>query len=74
MSGKWDVKIGEIVQANPETTEWGPSLVVVSEVKAWGIQGYTHIPRQGDAYIRLTWGDIEPTGGHVEWDTEGVSP
>ena len=61
------VKAGDIVQANPETCEWGPSLVVVSEVRAWGVQGYTHIPRGGDAFIRLSWADIEPTGGAAVW-------
>lgn len=64
------VVVGEIVQANPETTPWGPALVVVSEVKPWGVQGYTHVPRQGDAYIRLTWDQFEPTGGRVVWDHE----
>lgn len=64
-----NLRKGDIVQANPETTEWGPSLVVVSEVKAFGIQGYTHVPRsQGDAFIRLKWADIETTGGRAVWD------
>lgn len=62
------LKVGDIVQANPETSEWGPALVVISEIKSFGIQGYTHIPRGGDAFIRLSWADIEPTGGRVVWD------
>lgn len=66
---KMDVVKGDIVQADPGATEWGPSLVVVDEVKSWGIQGYTHIPRSGDAYIRLQWNEFERTGGKVVWDT-----
>ena len=62
------IRIGDIVQANPEKCEWGPSLVVVSEIKSWGIQGYTHIPFQGDAFIRLKFADFEPTGGRAIWD------
>jgi hypothetical protein len=64
------VWVGDIVQANPETSEWGPSLVVVSEVKSFGIQGYTHIPRGGDAFIRLTWDQFDATGGRAVWDHE----
>jgi hypothetical protein len=51
-----DVTKNDIVQAIPGVTEWAPCLVIVSEVKSWGIQGYTSVPRGGDAYIRLTWG------------------
>lgn len=67
---KTNLAKGDIVQANPEVCEWGPALVVVDDVKEWGVQGYTHIPRGGDAYIRLKWEEIEPTGGKVVWDTE----
>lgn len=69
-SRKDEIKVGDIVQANPKTTEWGPSLVVVSEIKSFGIQGYTHVPRGGDAFVRLKWSDIEPTGGSAVWDHE----
>ena len=69
-SDKDNIRVGSIVQANPERSEWGPSLVVVSEIKSFGIQGYTHIPRGGDAFIRLGWADIEVTGGAVVWDHE----
>lgn len=61
------VEVGDIVQANPEVCEWGPALVVVSEIKSWGIQGFTSIPRGGEAYIRLQWAEIEPTGGKAVW-------
>lgn len=64
------LKKGDIVQVNPDKNDWGPSLVVVEEVKDWGVQGYTYLPRQGPAYIRLEWGDIELTGGEVVWDIE----
>lgn len=68
-SRKDEIRVGDIVQANPETCEWGPSLVVVSELKSFGIQGYTHVPRnEGDAFIRLHWADFEPTGGRAVWD------
>lgn len=58
---------GDIVQANPEVCEWGPCLVIISEIKSFGIQGYTSVPKGRDAYIRLKWEDFEPTGGKAEW-------
>ena len=56
------------MQVDPTKCKWGPSLVVVTEVKSWGIQGYTHIPLGGDAFIRLKWEEFEPTGGQAVWD------
>lgn len=57
-----DVQVGDIVQATPNS-DWFPCLVVVSAVKPWGIQGYTSLPWKGNAYIRLTCEQFEPTGG-----------
>ena len=65
MSERKSVSENDIVQAVPGETEWAPALVVVSEVRSWGIQGYTSIPRGGDAYIRLTWDQFEKTGGRA---------
>lgn len=58
----------DIVQVNPERDTFGGCMVVVTEVKAWGIQGYVQsagIP--GQQYIRLRTGDFEPTGGRAVW-------
>jgi len=46
---------------------WFPCLIVVSEPKSWGIQGYVNIPKdnQGNvsqAYIRLENDQIEKIG------------
>jgi hypothetical protein len=70
-------EVGDIVQVIPGTSDWAPCLVVVSELKSFGIQGYTSIPFQGDAYIRLNRGEYEFTGGRVVFapkhtgDTDG---
>jgi hypothetical protein len=56
----------EIVQANEKVAHWFRCLVVVDEIKSWGIQGYTTIPQANgpsDAFIRLTWDEICATGG-----------
>lgn len=66
---KFDCKPGDIVQANPEVSRWGPCLVVVEEVRDWGIVGYTEIPMSGQAPIRLPWNEIAATGGHIVFKT-----
>jgi hypothetical protein len=60
------VKVGDIVQAR-RGHDWFPCLVIVTEVRSWGIRGYTSVPREGDAYIRLENGDFEDTGGEAVW-------
>ena len=54
----------DIVQCVPEHG-WAGCLVVVDEVRTWGIQGFVQVPRGGRAYIRLKTGEFEPTGGKV---------
>jgi len=61
-------EIGEIVQVDPNVETFGGCLVVVTEPKEWGIQGYVqNAGSNGQAYIRLKFKDIEPTGGMVAW-------
>jgi len=63
-----DVKVGDIVQVNPDKEMWGACLVVVTELKSWGIQGYVQsagVP--GQQYIRLKADEYEYTGGRAIW-------
>lgn len=58
----------EIVQVNPERELFGGCMVVVTEVKPWGIQGYVQsagVP--GQQYIRLRTEEFQPTGGKAVW-------
>lgn len=58
----------EIVQVDPKHDTFGGCLVVVDEVKEWGIQGYVQNAGQpGQAWIRLKFGDFESTGGRAIW-------
>lgn len=63
---------GDIVQVTPHGNDtFGGCLVVVTEVKGWGIQGYVQsagVP--GQQYIRLRAVDFEPTGGRAVWMVE----
>ena len=44
---------GSIIQANENAKDWCGTVLIVDEVKAWGVQAFVHIPKGGDAYIRL---------------------
>lgn len=57
-----------IVQVNPEKEMFGGCMVVVTEVKPWGIQGYVQSAGvSGQQYIRLKHGEYEPTCGMAVW-------
>jgi hypothetical protein len=65
---------GDIVQigAAPANLAFGYCLMVVDEVRVWGVQGYVQAlgereERGGQAYYRATWDEIEPTGGKAVW-------
>jgi len=63
-----DLKVGDIVQVNPDKEMFGACMVVVTELKSWGIQGYVQsagVP--GQQYIRLKFDEYEPTGGKAVW-------
>jgi len=62
------MNVGDIVQVNPEVECFGGCMVVVTELKPWGIQGYVQsagVP--GQQYIRLKTEQIEATGGKAVW-------
>lgn len=47
------IEVDDVVQIIDEEHKWFPCLVIVSELKEFGIQGYVIVPEQGNAYIRL---------------------
>lgn len=58
------VNVGDIVQIVPDH-DWGGCLVIVTELKSFGVQGIVTIPRQGDAYVRLRNEDFVIAGKAV---------
>ena len=58
----------DIVQVNPNKDTFGGCMVVVTEVKSWGIQGYVQSAGvDGQQYIRLPYEDVQQTGGKAYW-------
>jgi len=56
---------GDVVQIINEEHHWFPCLVVVQEVKTWGVQAYLLTPPMGEfgvAYIRVKNADIKLIG------------
>ncbi len=69
------MEIGDIVQLDPEKTAnpmFRGCMMVVTEVKPWGIQGYVqglgeNMQPAGQAYYRAKTGTFEATGGRAVW-------
>ena len=71
---KRELKVGEIVQLNPETVRnkmFAGCLMIVTETKGFGAQGYVQALGEngnpgGQAYYRALWEEVEPVG-FAEW-------
>jgi hypothetical protein len=65
------IEIGDIVQVNPSKDVFGATMVVVTMVATWGVQGYVQSAGvDGQQYIRLSHDDFELTGGKAVWRIE----
>ena len=64
-----ELQIGDIVQIDPSMDGFGGCLAVVNEVKDSGrVMAYVqNAGKQGQAYIYLSKGKYEPTGGRAVW-------
>lgn len=67
---KYDIV--QIAETHP-TPAFRYCLMVVTEPKSWGAQGYVNVPgkllsEQGaPAFVRVKFADMEVTGGRVTW-------
>lgn len=60
-----DIKRGSIIQANENAKDWCGTVLIVDEIKSWGVQAFVHIPMQGSAYIRLRSDQFEVLGAEA---------
>ena len=61
-----NIKINSVVQINENgKEEWIGCLIVVSEIKNWGVQGFLKMPFKGNAYIRLNNNEFDLIGDAV---------
>ena len=60
-----ELKRGSIIQANENARDWCGTVLIVDEVKSWGVQAFVHVPFQCDAYIRLKSDQYDILGGQA---------
>jgi hypothetical protein len=72
MSEREVIQQGDIVQITDKEHPWFPCLLIVGEVKSWGVQAYAIIPKSNDekassslAFNRLNFDQIEHVGHAV---------
>lgn len=66
------LEAGDLVQLNPETVRnsmFRACIMVVTEQKNFGAQGYVEVPGEGQAYYRALWDEMEYVGRAV-WVAE----
>jgi hypothetical protein len=66
----YQIKRGDIIQITDEANRWYPCLLVVDEVKSWGVQAYLTVPTNddepnGNAFYRIENGKFEKVGQAV---------
>ena len=59
------VRVGSVVQCNERTDIWCGCLMIVTEVKPWGVMAGMAIPGRGTAYLRMTDDQYEYIGEAV---------
>lgn len=59
------VKRGDIIQANENAKDWCGCVLIVDEVREWGVQAFLRIPMRGDAYIRLPYNAFDELGAEA---------
>ena len=64
-----ELQSGDIVQIDPSVEVFGGCLAVVNEINSNGrVMAYVqNAGESGQAYIFLTEGKYEPTGGRAAW-------
>lgn len=79
LSLQFSLELGDIVQLHPgicRNPMFAGCLMVVTEVKSWGAQGYVQALGQdgkpgGQAYYRARWDEIRITGGMAPYVARG---
>ena len=50
---------GSLIQVNEKIHDWFGCVMIVDEVKSWGVQAYLKIPCRGNAFLRLNWEELK---------------
>lgn len=56
------LNLGDVIQVINPDHDWYACLLIVDEIKEWGVQAGMKTPYYGVAFIRLLWKDIKRIG------------
>jgi hypothetical protein len=60
------MEVNHIIQLTEQAQEdWIGCVMIISEVKSWGVQAYMKMPGRGDVYLRVPFGQFEIVGQAV---------
>lgn len=60
------IRVNDVIQLLENAQEgWVSCLMIVDEIKSWGVQAYMKLPLQGDAYLRIPWDQFTLIGKAV---------
>lgn len=69
-----ELQKGDIIQITDQADKWFPALLVVDDVKHWGVQAYAHLPTPDGPPVNLAYYRIENKKfekvGEVIFDTD----
>jgi hypothetical protein len=80
MSESKQVAVSDLIQVNEEgPMNWFRCILVVDEVKSWGVQAYAIIPQardktSADAFMRLSWNEFDTLGAKSHFVAWGQLP
>lgn len=55
----------DVIQITDENHKWYPAILIVTEVKSWGVQAGMFVPPDKETYIRLDNGTFEKIGSAI---------
>lgn len=69
-----EIEVGSLVQITDPNHSWFPAVLIVDEVKSWGVVAYIVIPKSNDGsevpgfmYNRLKFKEITLVGVATVW-------
>ena len=60
-----ELKRGSIIQANEKAKGLTGTVLIVEEIRVWGVLAFIHVPLSGDAYFRLRHDEFVPLGAEA---------
>jgi len=66
-----DVEENDVIRVSEDMEVWRNCLLLVEEVRSWGVTGTVFCPQEEEYPMRLTWGEIAAVYRKIELTTGG---